>query len=179
MKSASFQSSAKPLKSPPMHLLEDVTSPSYWESMPISKLFEEPRLPEQLENPTKTKRRGRKRLRPHEEFPVKTEIKDKLWLRGFRAFAKALKHRDQLPPEDAEFWTEYLSPNGKPGKGQPFSSFSKKYKAGLFRNPSFCTLFRDWFFTYGAQFLALKISPNSPAWGSYFTYAMEELVQFK
>lgn len=97
------------------------------------------------------KKRGRRLLRPNDPLNIKSELKDKFWLRKFRSFFK--KHYSEidavLSAEEKEFWEEFLSASGVPSRRGIYKSYSQRYKQHLFQNPSYFAYFRNWFLGRG------------------------------
>ena len=126
------------------------------------------------------KKRGRKLNRPNDPIRKKTEEKDKYWLRAFRAYMKThfVQVRKTMTAEDRFFWRDYLSPEGKPEKGNRFSSFGRQYKNALFSNESFVRYFQDWFCTFGEKELLKKCPRDTPLWTVLYYYAAEELLRY-
>ncbi|CAG9314807.1 unnamed protein product [Blepharisma stoltei] len=126
------------------------------------------------------KKRGRKPIRPNDPIKKKTEEKDKYWLRVFRAYMKSRysKIKQRLNTTEQLFWLEYLGPSGKPGKGNQFLSYGKKYKNFLFSEPIFVAAFRDWFQNNGHEDLSKKCQPGSDLWYVYYDYASKDLMNY-
>ncbi|CAG9323727.1 unnamed protein product [Blepharisma stoltei] len=126
------------------------------------------------------KKRGRKPIRPNDPIKKKTEEKDKYWLRVFRAYMKTRysKLKPRLTQNEQLFWLEYLGPSGKPGKGNQFLSYGKRYKNFLFAEPIFVAAFRDWFQNHGHEDLSKKCKPGSDLWYVYYDYASKDLVNY-
>ena len=118
------------------------------------------------------RKRGRKKLRPHN--PTKTEVMDKFWLRGFREFMKSnyLMLKDYLG--DLSFWEKFLGKQGIPGKKGPFLSYSKEYKRYLFASTTFCMLFTAWSCLYGMTKIPRRNFKGN--WELYYEYLFAELV---
>lgn len=129
---------------------------------------------------THLKKRGRKPHRPFDPVHKKTEEKDKYWLRAFRAYMHSHfpQIRKTLTAEQRFFWRDYLSPEGKPEKGNRYSSFGRQYKNALFANESFIQQFKEWFLTYGESELMKKCQRDSPLWFVFYDYAAKELVNY-
>lgn len=128
----------------------------------------------------KGKKRGRKPNRPFDPVHKKTEEKDKYWLRAFRAYmlTRFAQIRKTMTAEERFFWRDYLGPEGKPEKGNRFSSFGKQYKNALFANPSFVQHFKEWFLAYGEIELLKKYSKQSPLWFVFYDYAAKDLLGY-
>ncbi|CAG9319024.1 unnamed protein product [Blepharisma stoltei] len=131
-------------------------------------------------SPGNQKKRGRKPLRPNDPIKKKTEEKDKYWLRVFRAHMKSQysKIKPRLTKEDQLFWLEYLGSEGKPGKGNKFLSYGKRYKNFLFSHPTFVAYFRDWFTNHGQDDLSKKTQQGSDLWYVYYDYASKDLFNY-
>ena len=131
----------------------------------------------EAESPKKSKR-GRKLLRPNDPLTVKSEIKDKFWLRKFRIYMKGQFDdlKGSFSREELEFWAEYLSKDGKPEQGRRFLSYSKRYKQLLFNTPSFVSHFKGWFFEFGTALLERRHPAQSDMWKVYYNYVIEVLL---
>lgn len=125
------------------------------------------------------KKRGRKPLRPNDPIKKKTEIKDKYWLRAFRNFIKIhlSKLIEYFDEESLKFWNVYISKLGKPGKDSQFLSYGKSYKAFLFGEKTFASVFKGWFLQYGETELLKKYKRGSDLWFIYFDYALQEIAK--
>ena len=123
-------------------------------------------------------KRGRKPLRPQDPIKRKTEEKDKYWLRAFRAYMQGRFHQEKksMNSVDRFFWREYLSPEGKPDKGNKYLSYGQKYKDFLFSHTTFITHFHEWFLQYGQVTLESKYPPSSDLYFVYYDYALKELL---
>lgn len=128
----------------------------------------------------KGKKRCRKPNRPFDPVHKKTEEKDKYWLRAFRAYmlTRFGQIKKTMTAEERFFWRDYLGPEGKPEKGNRYSSFGKQYKNALFANPSFVQHFKQWFLTYGEIELLKKYSKQSPLWFVFYDYAAKDLLEY-
>jgi len=126
------------------------------------------------------KKRGRKLNRPFDPVHKKTEEKDKYWLRAFRAYMQTHfpRVRKSMSAEVRFFWRDYLGPEGKPEKGNRYSSFGRQYKNALFANSSFVRHFHEWFETYGEAELLKKYPMHSPLWFVFYDYAAKDLLQY-
>mmetsp|Transcript_16738 Transcript_16738/g.16644 ORF Transcript_16738/g.16644 Transcript_16738/m.16644 type:complete len:243 (+) Transcript_16738:5-733(+) len=126
------------------------------------------------------KKRGRRPLRPFDPIKKKTEEKDKYWLRSFRSFMKFNypKIEHTLSNQDKVFLQEYLSPRGKPDKGNKFLSYGKKYKDYLFSHQIFVDQYREWFKSYGQAELSKKCKVGSDLWFVYYDYASKDLFSY-
>ena len=142
--------------------------------------WQPPTGPNALLPSLEVKRRGRKPNRPFDPVRKKTEEKDKYWLRAFRAYMKTHfgKIRKTMKAEERFFWRDYLGPEGKPEKGNRYSSFGRQYKTALFSNPSFVQHFQDWFLNFGEEELLKKCPRQSPLWFVFFDYASKELFNY-
>ena len=80
--------------------------------------------------------------------------------------------------EDRFFWREYLGPEGKPDKGNPYLSYGQKYKDYLFGHQTFTTHFREWFYERGEEALGRKYQKSSDLWFVYYDYALKELLSY-
>ena len=125
------------------------------------------------------KKRGRKKVRPHDPVVVKSEVKDKFWIRRFRREWKQQfrEIKPTLSPKDVQFWNQFLNSSCEPGKSSTFNSFNKLYKQFLFTKRTFRNHFTRWFVARGAQALSRKFSPDSDLWKVYYDYAYEELAR--
>lgn len=133
-----------------------------------------------IENETKSRRRGRKLLRPNDPVQKKTEEKDKFWLRAFGAYMNtnfALLKR-QMTPKELRWWKTYRSSEGYPGKAKRYLSYGKLYKDHIFGQPSFVAHFRGWFNEYGASTLMNKYPEGSDLWFVFYNYAQEILYNY-
>lgn len=119
-------------------------------------------------------KRGRKKIRPHN--PIKTEIMDKFWFRGFREFMKInyFDIRMYLDDEDVIFLHNFLSANGIPNKKGPYLSYSKAYKASLFSSKVFSKYFIAWAWFFSLMKCYKKFKGN---WELYCHYLFTELVE--
>ncbi|OMJ83602.1 hypothetical protein SteCoe_15454 [Stentor coeruleus] len=126
------------------------------------------------------KKRGRKPIRPLDPIKKKTEEKDKYWLRNFRKYIKENFHKisPNLTSDDNEFWTEHLSTQGVPEKGNKFSSYGKKYKNYLFSNFDFVYRFQQWFLQYAENEISKKYPPGSDLWFVFYDYGSKELFNY-
>ena len=79
---------------------------------------------------------------------------------------------------DRFFWREYLSPEGKPDKGNKYLSYGQKYKDYLFCHTTFVSHFREWFLQFGQSTLEQKYKSSSDLWFVYYDYAVKELVSY-
>lgn len=119
------------------------------------------------------KKRGRKKLRPLN--PIKTEIMDKFWLRGFRNFMKNNFFDLESYLSDTVFWKFFLGKGGNPGKKRNFLSYNREYKGFLSSNKSFCEVFISWAFIYGCIKVPRKNFKGN--WELYYHYLFTDLVQ--
>lgn len=126
------------------------------------------------------KKRGRKLNRPFDPVHKKTEEKDKYWLRAFRAYMQTHfpQVKKSMSAEERFFWRDYLGPEGKPEKGNRYSSFGRQYKNALFANSSFVLHFQEWFQTYGEAELLKKYPKQNPLWFVFYDYAAKDLLQY-
>ena len=119
------------------------------------------------------KKRGRKKIRPLN--PIKTEIMDKFWLRGFREFMKVNISSLRSKLTDLDFWNFFLGKAGNPGKKRKYLSYSKHYKEFLASNKSFCMVFIAWIMLYGPVKIPRKNFKGN--WDLYFSYLCTDLIQ--
>ena len=125
-------------------------------------------------------KRGRKQVRPSDPIKIKTEEKDKFWLRAFRSNIRTIISCkwNELVKEEEFFWKFYFSVNGKPGKKRRFLSYCKKYKDFLFSSQFFKSKFCYWFANYGREALLKKYNPGSNEWFVYYDYCETELIKY-
>ena len=118
------------------------------------------------------RKRGRKKLRPHN--PTKTEVMDKFWLRGFREFMKNNYVVLEACMSNLNFWELFLGKRGMPGKKGIYLSFSKAYKQYLFSISTFCIFFTAWASLYGMSKIPRRNFKGN--WELYYEYLFAELV---
>lgn len=125
-------------------------------------------------------KRGRKPLRPQDPIRRKTEEKDKYWLRAFRSYMQGRFHEEKksMNSEDRFFWREYLSPEGKPDKGNKYLSYGQRYKDFLFGHSTFISHFHEWFQHFGQITLENKYKSTSDLYFVYYDYAVKELLGY-
>lgn len=124
---------------------------------------------------------GRRPLRPNDPIKKKTEELDKFWLRAFRGYMEILipQIESSICPDQLEFLAEYLSAEGRPGKGSRFLSYGRKYKDYLFSHRSFAYLFHKWFLEQGKAELRKKCVEGSDRWFVFYDYAYKNLLFYQ
>ncbi|OMJ92019.1 hypothetical protein SteCoe_5338 [Stentor coeruleus] len=145
----------------------------YSESFSLMDVVQEPK-------PYEKPKRGRKPLRPDDPIRIKTEEKDKFWLRAFKSHMRKVVdlHWKDFCNEEKLFWKFYFSANGKPGKKRRFLSYGKQYKNFLFESCFFKSKFKDWFTNQGQAVLEKKYKLGSDEWFVYYNYCEQELFSY-
>lgn len=155
------------------HTLSELIESRNTNPLSFTDLLDEQKQPEKP-------KRGRKPIRINDPIRIKTEEKDKFWLRAFRSYMWKFKeiHWKDFSLEEKNFWKFFFSANGKPGKKKLFLSYGKKYKIFLFSCNFYKTKFKDWFDEKGQELLEKKYKPGSSEFFVYYSYCQDELYHY-